>query len=84
MNKGTVKWFNVNKGYGFIAMEDGTDIFVHHTGINMEGVRSLEKGDTVVFDVVDGAKGKIAVNVSRTSLILQVNENEAYKITLLG
>jgi len=84
MNKGTVKWFDANKGYGFITMEDGTDIFVHHTGINMEGFRRLEEGQAVQFDVVDGEKGKMAVNVLPTSLILQVNENEAYKITLLG
>ena len=63
MHKGTVKWFNANKGYGFITMEDGTDIFVHHTGINMEGYRRLEDGQDVEYDIIDTDKGKQAVNV---------------------
>lgn len=65
MNKGTVKWFNNAKGYGFITMEDGTDVFVHYSGIiNMDGFKSLEEGQTVTFDVMDVERGKQATNVS--------------------
>ncbi len=65
MSKGTVKWFNAQKGYGFILDENGKDdIFVHHTGINMEGFRNLEEGAAVEFDTVEGAKGLQAVNVT--------------------
>ena len=65
MSKGTVKWFNAQKGYGFILDENGKDdIFVHHTGINMEGFRNLEEGAAVEFDIVEGAKGLQAVNVT--------------------
>ena len=65
MNKGTVKWFNNQKGYGFISDEDGNDVFVHYSGINIEGFKSLEEGQDVEFDVVDGAKGPQAANVVR-------------------
>lgn len=65
MNKGTVKWFNNARGYGFITMEDGTDVFVHYSGIiNMDGFKSLEEGQTVTFDVMDVERGKQATNVS--------------------
>ena len=64
MQKGTVKWFNAEKGYGFIECEDGTDVFVHFTAINMEGYKSLSEGMEVQFDVVDGAKGPQAANVT--------------------
>lgn len=64
MTKGTVKWFNNQKGYGFVTTEEGTDIFVHHTGINKEGFRSLTEGQAVEFDIIDGEKGKQAVNVT--------------------
>jgi CspA family cold shock protein len=61
---GTVKWFNDKKGYGFIQSEDGQDIFVHHTGINGSGFKSLKDGDRVTFDITQGQKGPAAVNVT--------------------
>ena len=61
---GTVKWFNDAKGYGFIAREDGDDVFVHYSAISGSGFRSLNEGQAVEFDVVDGPKGKQAANVS--------------------
>ena len=61
MSKGTVKWFNNQKGYGFITAEDGKD--VHFSGLNMEGFKTLEEGAAVEFDITDGAKGPQAVNV---------------------
>ena len=64
MNKGTVKWFNNQKGYGFISDEQGNDIFVHFSGINSDGFKSLEEGQAVEFDVVDGAKGPKATHVT--------------------
>lgn len=63
MNKGTVKWFNNQKGFGFISDEQGNDIFVHYTGLNMDGFKSLEDGQSVTFDVTKGARGMQAVNV---------------------
>lgn len=63
MSKGTVKWFNNQKGYGFISDEAGNDVFVHYTGLNMEGFKTVEEGQEVEFDVIDGAKGPQAVNV---------------------
>ena len=63
--KGTVKWFNNQKGYGFISQEDGSEVFVHFTGISGEGFRSIEEGQKVEYDVVDGNKGPQAVNVTR-------------------
>jgi CspA family cold shock protein len=63
MANGTVKWFNDSKGFGFIEQENGTDIFVHHTSINMTGFKSLNEGDKVTFDVEDGQKGPAAANV---------------------
>ena len=63
MSKGTVKWFNNQKGYGFITAEDGKDVFVHFSGLNMEGFTTLEEGAAVEFDITDGAKGPQAVNV---------------------
>ena len=61
--KGTVKWFNNQKGYGFISDEQGNDVFVHYSGLNMEGFKSLEEGQEVEFEVTEGAKGPQAVNV---------------------
>ena len=63
MSKGTVKWFNNQKGYGFITAEDGKDVFVHFSGLNMESFKTLEEGAAVEFDITDGAKGPQAVNV---------------------
>lgn len=65
--KGTVKWFNNEKGYGFITRENGPDVFVHHTAIVAEGFRSLNEGDQVSFEVVEGQKGLQARNVVRVS-----------------
>ena len=66
MLKGTVKWFNNQKGYGFIQDENGKDIFVHYTGLDMEGVRSLDEGNKVEFDLVEGEKGLQASHVVKT------------------
>ena len=63
MPTGTVKWFNDKKGFGFISIEGGEDIFVHHTAIQSEGFRTLEEGDNVEFEIVQGDKGNKAENV---------------------
>ena len=65
MNKGTVKWFNNQKGYGFISDEAGLDVFVHYSGLNMDGFKSLDEGAAVEYDVVEGEKGPQAVNVTK-------------------
>ena len=65
MSKGTVKWFNNQKGYGFISDEQGNDVFVHFSGVNMDGFKALEEGQSVEFDVTEGAKGPQAINVVR-------------------
>jgi CspA family cold shock protein len=64
MAEGIVKWFNDSKGYGFIEQEGGPDVFVHHSGINATGFKSLNEGDRVSFDVEDGPKGPSATNVT--------------------
>jgi CspA family cold shock protein len=67
MATGTVKWFNAQKGFGFIAQEGGEDVFVHHTAIQGEGFRTLNEGEKVQFDVTQGPKGLKAANVVRVS-----------------
>jgi CspA family cold shock protein len=64
IESGTVKWFNDEKGFGFIARDAGDDVFVHFTAINMEGRRSLQEGQSVTFNVENGQKGPQATNVS--------------------
>jgi CspA family cold shock protein len=64
MVKGTVKWFNERKGFGFLSREDGSDVFVHHTSIQAEGFKTLSEGQEVEFEVQDGPKGPQAVNVT--------------------
>ena len=63
--KGTVKWFNNQKGYGFISDEEGKDVFVHYSGLNMSGFKSLDEGAEVECDVTEGAKGPQAINVTK-------------------
>jgi len=63
--KGTVKWFNNAKGFGFIGREDGPDVFVHYSAIQVDGYKSLKEGDEVEFDIVDGQKGPQADTVTR-------------------
>ena len=65
MEKGTVKWFNGSKGYGFITREEGEDVFVHFNAIEGEGYKSLDEGDQVQFEIGQGPKGLQASNVSR-------------------
>ena len=66
MAKGTVKWFNNSKGYGFITPEDGSqDVFVHHSSIQGEGYKSLDEGQSVEFEVQQGQKGMEAINVTK-------------------
>ena len=63
MAKGKVKWFNAEKGYGFIESEDGTDVFVHFSAISMDGYKTLDEGQEVTFEVSEGAQGPQASNV---------------------
>ena len=65
MKQGTVKWFNAEKGFGFISTEAGNDVFVHFSAIQSEGYKTLDEGQKVEFDIVDGAKGPQAANVVR-------------------
>jgi CspA family cold shock protein len=64
MKKGTVKWFNAQKGFGFICDEQGNDVFVHFSGLAMDGYKSLDDGQSVTFEVTDGNRGPQAVNVN--------------------
>ncbi|EFS20334.1 conserved domain protein [Staphylococcus hominis subsp. hominis C80] len=63
MNNGTVKWFNAEKGFGFIEREDGDDVFVHFSGIATDGYKTLEEGQKVEFDITEGQRGEQATNV---------------------
>ncbi|HEU4964447.1 MAG TPA: cold shock domain-containing protein [Bacilli bacterium] len=63
--QGTVKWFNAEKGYGFIEREGGSDVFVHFSAIQTDGFKSLEEGQSVEFDIVEGARGPQAANVTK-------------------
>jgi cold shock protein len=65
MERGRVKWFNAEKGFGFIEREDGGDVFVHFSAITMDGFKTLDEGTEVEFEVVEGAKGPQAANVQR-------------------
>ena len=68
MASGTVKWFNSEKGYGFISQPDGgTDVFVHYSAITSEGYKSLQEGDVVEFEIADGQKGPQAANVTKAA-----------------
>jgi cold shock protein len=65
MKNGKVKWFNAEKGFGFIEAEDGNDVFVHYSAIQTEGFKTLEEGQEVSFEVVEGARGPQAANVTK-------------------
>ena len=65
MAEGTIKWFSEKKGYGFIEQEEGPDVFVHHSAINMPGFKNLHEGDRVRFEVGQGTKGPAAQNVTK-------------------
>lgn len=65
MTRGTVKWFNESKGFGFLTAEDGKDVFVHYSSIQDSGFKSLTEGENVSFDVVSGPKGPAAANVKK-------------------
>ena len=75
MKTGKVKWFNAKKGYGFICDEDGADVFVHFSALNMEGFKVLEEGDTVEYEVVDGEKGPQAANVTKLEIQCGICQN---------
>ena len=70
MNKGTVKWFNAEKGYGFITGEDGNDVFVHFSAIQGEGFKTLDEGQAVTYDLTEGARGMQASNVVKCELTI--------------
>ena len=67
--KGVVKWFNNAKGYGFLGRDDGPDVFVHYSSIQLDGYKSLKEGDEVEFDVIEGAKGPQADQVTRSKAV---------------
>ncbi|MDP6088117.1 MAG: cold-shock protein [Nitrospinota bacterium] len=67
MPEGSVKWFNDSKGFGFISQADGDDVFVHFSAIQIDGFKSLQEGENVTFDIVEGPKGLQAANVKKAS-----------------
>ncbi|MCY4546282.1 MAG: cold shock domain-containing protein [Gemmatimonadetes bacterium] len=67
MERGTVKWFNERKGFGFIARDDGDDVFVHYSAIVAQGFKTLNEGDEVTFEITEGPKGLQAANVTKVS-----------------
>ncbi len=69
MERGKIKWFNAEKGYGFIERDNAKDVFVHFSAINMDGYKTLEEGAEVQFDIVDGQKGDQAANVTRIATV---------------
>ena len=69
MERGKIKWFNAEKGYGFIERDNAKDVFVHYSAINMDGYKTLEEGTEVQFDIVDGQKGDQAANVTRIATV---------------
>lgn len=69
MERGKVKWFNAEKGFGFIERESGTDVFVHYSAISMNGYKTLDEGAEVQFDIVDGKAGPQAVNVTTIATV---------------
>jgi len=69
MSKGTVKWFNNQKGYGFICDEQGNDVFVHYSSINCDGFKTLEEGQTVTYDVIESNRGQQASKVTVVNTI---------------
>lgn len=78
MFKGKVKWFNNQKGYGFLVSEDGTEFFVHYSGINTtEKFKSLAEDENVVFDVIDTEKGRQAINVTVVETVAENKKEEA-------
>jgi cold shock protein len=70
--KGKVAWFNNSKGYGFLSREDGPDVFIHYSAIEMEGFRRLDEGDVVEFDIIQGANGPQADKVTRLARVANV------------
>ena len=86
MNKGTVKWFNAEKGYGFITGEDGKDVFVHFSAIQGEGFKSLDEGQAVTYDLTEGARGMQAANVVKCEYLNnhKTNRKTGMRLTHAG
>jgi CspA family cold shock protein len=82
--QGTVKWFNNSKGYGFIGRNDGPDVFVHYSAITGDGYRTLQEGDPIEFEIVQGPKGPQAANVSKTSAYRNLESSGRQRCTSAG